>query len=247
MTTRLPAIVLTAVALTLALAGPATSQGNRTTLAAATTKGSFLTPLPSRFFMSPEDPRVPRVCRQTSNLIKCPLFLSYGGRADDLPTIDPAFTSNLPHVRVTMVAQRMENQIVASGGVDLGVDYAWPWVTSSSSTAADVESDPAGYILPKPGEVWIDEGIWLIRLYDALVFNACETFSGFPIDHTSSILKSDGSELGVFHGVDNSTVDELGYYNFQYTIRVEGDGGRISDFHFSGKVRVICSGLNDVP
>jgi hypothetical protein len=175
------------------------------------------------------------------------LFLAYGGKADDLPTIDPAFKADLPHVRVTMVAQRIENEIVANGGVDLGI-YSWPWVSSTSGSAADVETDPTGFILPKPGEPpWVDENVYLLRLYDALVFNACDTFSGFPVDHTSTILASDGSELGVFHGVDNSTLDELGFYTFQYTIRVEGAGGRVSDFHFSGKVSVTCSGLNAVP
>jgi hypothetical protein len=241
--TRL-AIASTAVALTLSLAKPAIGQGIRTTLAAETTTGAFLTPLPSRFLMSPEDPRVPRVCRRTSSPIKCPSFLAYGGAADDLPTIDAAFKADLPHVRVTFVVQRVENEIVANGGVNLGV-YSWPWVSSTSSSAASVETDFTGYVLPKPDDVW-DDGLYF-RVYDALVFNACETFSVFPVDHTASILKSDGSEIAGFHGVDNTTLDELGFYSFQYTVRVEGDGGRVSDFHFAGEVSVTCSGLDALP
>jgi hypothetical protein len=77
---------------------------------------------------------------------------------------------------------RRDSHTAANGGVDLGV-YSWPWVSSTSSGAASVETDFTDYV----------------------------------------------------HGIDNTTLDELGIYSFQYTVRVEGDAARVSDFHFAGK------------
>jgi hypothetical protein len=240
------AIAMTVAAITLAWATPATSQTTTPTLAATTAKTPFLTPLPWRFLMSPDDPRRPRICRQSTSVIKCPDFLAYGGKAGELPTIDPAFKADLPHVRVTFLVHRVHNEVIANGGLDLG-NFAWPWTWSTSGSAANIETDGSGYVLPTPGQIWIENDTYLIRLYDALVFNACDSFSGFPVDHTTEVHNPDGSVIGLFHGVDNTTLDELGFYNFQFTVHAEGDGGRVSDFHFSGKVSVTCSGLIALP
>ena len=83
-------------------------------------------------------------------------------------------------------------------------------------------------------------------IYDALVLDACESFSPFPVTHDATIEES-GNEIGAFHGVDNSTLDHTGYYNFSYKARATGENGKVSDFLFSGKVSVTCSGLNSLP
>jgi hypothetical protein len=239
-------IAITVVAITLAWATPATSQTTTPTLTATTAPAPFLTPLPWRFLMSPDDPRRPRICRQSTSTIQCPDFVAHSGAAGGIPTIDPAVKADLPHVRVTFLVHRIHNQVIANGGLDLGA-FAWPWTWTTSGSAANVESDGGGYILPTPGQIWTENNTFLIRLYDALVFNACDSFMGFPVDHTTDVHNPDGSVIGVFHGVDNTTLDDLGFYDFQFTVRAEGDRGRVSDFHFSGKVSVTCSGLNALP
>jgi hypothetical protein len=245
--TRLVAIAATGIGLVFTSAMPARSQSVQPTLPATTSPTPFIAPIPWRFLMAPDDPRIPRVCRQSTSTIKCPSFLAYGGAAGGgLPTIDPAFKADLPHARVTFLVHRVENEIVANEGVDLGI-FDWPWTWTGTGSAASVEFTDGAYILPTPGQVWVDNTSYLFRLYDALVFNACASFSGFPIEHTSSIHRSDGSVINDFHGVDNTTLDELGFYNFQFSVRVEGDRGRVSNFRFSGTVSVTCSGLNELP
>ena len=119
------------------------------------------------------------------------------------------------------------------------------WLTTSS--AASVEhGGPYGYTLPPPGVTWDGDDLYHTLIYDALVFNACESFSTFPVQHDASI-EDNGNEIGAFHGVDASTLDHTGYYNFSYTAQATGMNGKISNFHFSGKVNVTCSGLNALP
>jgi hypothetical protein len=78
------------------------------------------------------------------------------------------------------------------------------------------------------------------------VFNACDSFASFPVQH-DAVIENGGSEIGAFHGVDNTTLDHTGFYNFSYTVRATGAFGKVSDFRFSGKVNVTCSGLNALP
>ncbi len=235
------------VVLALAFARSATDQTTRGTLPTKEAASPFLTRLPTVFLIPPDDPRLPPWCREARTHSECPAFLAYGGAAGNpLPTIDPPLKADLPHVRVTFVVQRISNDIVANGGLDLGIS-PWPWVWQTSSSAASVETAGSSFILPKPGEPpWTDENVYLIRLYDALVFNACQAFTGFPVDHRTSI-REDGVEIAAFHGVDASTLDATGFYNFQFTVRAGDAEGRISDFHFSGKVSVTCSGLTSLP
>ena len=83
-------------------------------------------------------------------------------------------------------------------------------------------------------------------IYDALVFNACESFAAFPVDHDASI-EDNGSEIGAFHGIDNSTLDHTGFYNFSYTGSSDGHEREGLELPLLGKVNVTCSGLNALP
>ena len=105
---------------------------------------------------------------------------------------------------------------------------------------------PYGYPLPGPGVTWDEDDLYHTLIYDALVLNACENFPLFPVEH-DALIEDSGDEIGAFHGSDNSTLDPTGYYNFSYTARATGVNGKVSDFHFSGKVNVTCSGLNALP
>jgi hypothetical protein len=230
-----------AVALSAIAAGPASSQTSQTALQTRTPTVKFLAPLPARFVVTPADSKF---CPQGH---RCPPVLVYGGAAGGgaLPTIEPSIKANLPNVRVSFVLQEISNHIVANGGVN-GDPYALvEWVTSSSAASLE-HGGPYGYVLPPPGVTWDEDDLYHTLIYDALVFNACDSFSPFPVDHEASI-ENNGSEIGEFHGVDNSTLDHTGYYNFSYTARATGMNGRVSDFHFSGKVNVTCTGLNSLP
>ncbi|MFH0343757.1 MAG: hypothetical protein ACHBNF_16910 [Chromatiales bacterium] len=132
----------------------------------------------------------------------------------------------------------------------MGADYQVQWFTSG--TEADVETDsPAfGFVWPLPGPGGTENlGGDGVIIYDALVFNACGSFSSYPVKHSSHIgdpTDTGLGESGSFVGHDDSTIDSTGFYNLNYTVRA-GGSNPASDFHFSGKVSVTCSGLNALP
>jgi hypothetical protein len=239
-------VLSVALALTAVLAG--TSAGQTTQSVQTAPPRAFLTPLPSRFVIPPGDPRQPKFCRELQPPHRCPPVLVYGGDDGGLPTIDPALKADLPNVRVTMVVQGIVNEVVANGGVDPDQDILLWWATINTGTVPVfplVESGTAATALPEPGETAY-EGDNLV-MYDAIVYGACESLSAFRIDHTASIKEGGafGVELGAFHGVDNSTLDSTGFYNFRYTVRAKVDSG-VSDFHVFGKVNLTCSGANSL-
>ena len=152
---------------------------------------------------------------------------------------------NLPNVRVSFVLQEISHRIVANGGVngDPGTFVEW---STTSAAASEEHGGPYGYPLPGPGVTWDGDDLYHTIIYDALVLNACENFPVFPVEH-DALIENNGSEIGAFHGSDNSTLDHTGYYNFSYKARATGVNGKVSDFLFSGKVNVTCSGLNSLP
>ena len=230
-----------ALALAALAAGTVSTQTPSGSLPALATRTAFLTPLPGRFLAPPPDSPF---CRQLSNR-PCPPVLVYGGAAGGaLPTIDPAFKAYLPNIRVSFVLQQITNKIVAGGGVSGDPASFVEWSTTGS--AASVENGgPYFYPLPGPGTTWDTDDLYHTVLYDALVFNACDSFAPFPVSH-DALIENGGSEIGAFHGVDNTTLDHTGFYNFSYTARATA-GAKVSDFRFSGKVNVTCSGLNALP
>lgn len=225
-----------AVVATTFAAGIASSQ---------TTSPSFLTRLPARF-VAPAP--TTGFCGQLALAgRRCPPVLVYSGRSYGglLPTIDPALKADLPHVRVSMVLQEIANVIVAGGGVAIaGLNPHVEWTTTGSAASVE-QGGPYGYTLPGPGVTWNDFGPHNI-LYDALQFNTCDSFGAFPIQH-DAVIENSGVSIGAFNGVDNTTVNHTGFYNFRYTVRARDARGGVSDFRFSGKVNATCSGLVALP
>jgi hypothetical protein len=199
-------------------------------------RGAFLTPLPSPAVV----PQTSPFCRALPGR-RCPPILTYGREAGGAPpTLEPVIKADLPHVRVSFVVQEIFHQVIANGGVNTGPTVTW----ETDGSAASIElGGPYDLWLPAPNGT-DNEHAWLI--YDALVFDACESFPTFPVVHDATI-EQNGASLGAFHGVDNTTLDHTGYYNFNYTVRATGMNGRVSDFHFSGRVNVTCSGLVTLP
>jgi hypothetical protein len=230
-----------AVALAAMAAGTASSQTSQGSFEAGTIKTRFLTPLPARFVMPPPDSTFCRELRGS----RCPPVLVYGGAAGNhLPTIEPVLKADLPNVRVSFVLQEIANKPVANGGVnDPHTFVEW---TTTGPAAWEENGGPYAHPLPPPNGIWDEDDLLYSIIYDALVFNACESFPVFPVVHDVSI-ELEGSEIGAFNGVDNTTLDHTGFYNFSYTVRATGMNGRVSDFRFSGKVNVTCSGLNALP
>jgi len=227
-----------AAALTAIAAGTASSQTSPTTPPPGTAQVAFLAPLPARFVAPPP---TSRFCREGSGH-RCPPVLVYGGAGGGgVPTIEGAFKANLPNVRVSFVVQEISNTPVANGGIN-GDPFSFvEW--STTSPAASVENGgPYDHPLPPPGMTWNGDDL----IYDALVFNACDTFASYPVTH-DALIQNGASQIGAFHGVDNSTLDHTGFYNFSYTAQATGPNGKVSNFRFSGKVNVVCSGLNALP
>jgi len=208
------------------------SMAGQTTTAAQmeASRVPFLTPIPSRFVIPSDDPRQPSYCRRLQAPLRCPPLLVFGGAPTRLPTIDPALTSHLPHLRVTMEIEDVSSENVSDGGVQLAPVY--PWRASTSSLTASVESGgPYAGDMPGAGTV----------IYDALVFNACESLSSFHIRHETVVWSLVG-RAGAFRGEDDSTLNATGYYNFRFTVRVDARPySGVEDFHFSGIVSVLCS------
>jgi hypothetical protein len=162
-----------AVALTAMAAGAASSQTSPR-LSATPPAVTFLSPLPSRFVV-PSTTATP--CREQPGR-KCPPILVYGGKAGNaLPTIDPGFKANLPHVRVSFVLQEISNKVVTNGGISDSLTFV-EWLTTS--LAASVEKGgPYGYPLPPAGKTWDEDDLYHTLIYDALVFNAAEASRRF--------------------------------------------------------------------
>jgi hypothetical protein len=228
----------------VALLALSTTAIGQTSSAAAPSRTAtpFLAALPPRLVVAPTSSPF---CRPGQGH-RCPLVLVHGGAAGPgLPTIDPAFKLDLPNVRVTFVLQSIANTAVTNGGVVPDADTFVRWTTTGAA-AAQEHGGPFGYTVPPPGATWDGDDIYHTIIYDALVLNACESFAPFPVDH-EAVIDDGGNELGTFHGVDNTTLDHTGFYNFSYKVRATGVNGRVSDFKFAGKVNVTCSGINSLP
>jgi hypothetical protein len=234
--------ILSAVAATAAVMAMAMDTASSQTLQPGTATARFVTPISSRLIVTPTDSQL---CRELQGR-RCPPVLVYGGAAGPaLPTIEPVIKANLPNVRVSFVLQAIANKVVANGGVSGDPDAFVEW--STTSPAASMEhGGPYGYPLPPPGVTWDGDDLYHAVLYDALVLNACDAFPVFPVTH-DAVIQQDGADIGAFHGVDNSTLNHTGYYNFSYKARATGEAGKVSDFQFSGKINVTCSGLNALP
>ncbi len=251
----LPILTAAVIAASPAMAASSHDQSSAALGLKATERHSdFLSPLQPRFVLSKAHPLYPNLCAQLPGKRRCPVITTPGGVVgggvihDDLP-----LTSHLPNVRVTMYIQSISNQAIDNGGVKGHMADALQLVTwETDGPESDVQKGgPYAWSLPAPGETFetaggAHAGPLGLRVYDALVYNACDNLTSFDMEHDATIDEG-GTELGAFSGTDSSTIGSTGYYNAAYTVRAtDGDGG-VSDFRFEGKVNVICSGLNALP
>jgi hypothetical protein len=210
---------------------------------AQSTSGSFISPVRPPVLVAPSDPRYPDVdCRRRYGLL-CPTLLVFAGRGG-LPAIPPAVQADVPHLHVSFILREIRNQAVANGGLTLDqmfLEWAWdsPLPSVDQSNGRTVAPPPA------PGDTLLFPSYSTI--YGQTFLNACAGFTTFPIELTAKMVVStpifpipdDADLLGSFHGVDHSTIDHTGFYEFAYTVRAEHEGS-ISDYHFWGTVSVTC-------
>jgi hypothetical protein len=236
-------LMLSTIVVVTAIAAGAASSGASSEPALQTgAPTSFLTPLPARLVFTPT---TSPYCRNLPGT-RCPPALIYTGPGGPaVPTIEPVIKADLPNVRVSFVLQEISNTVVDGGGINPGTNTFVKWLTTSP-TASQQNGGPYGYTLPPPGGVWSGDEIYHSILYDALVLDACEAFPPvFVVDHDAAIERG-GVQLGAFNGFDNTTITHTGFYTFSYKVRAT-ENGKVSDFRFSGKVNVACSGLNSLP
>lgn len=218
----------------------------------------FLKPLNPRLVLPGNDPLLPRFCarsaRDTRRGVRCPPIVSNGGvGGGGIPQLELPLTARLPNVRVSFFIQEISNEVVANGGVETEHDdddlELVTWLTTGSEADAE-NGGPYGWSLPGPGQTYDNfgphGGPFGLMIYDALVFGACGSLTSFDVQHEATITES-GDDIGSFVGVDNTTINSTGYYNLNYAVRATDSDGGVSDFHFSGKANVICSGLNALP
>ena len=235
-------VLAVAAVLTTALASVAFGQTSSTVV---TNEGrTFLTPLPSRFVIQPGESGYPRdLCRGLSNA-RCPAVLAFGGAGGGLPTIDPAFTAHVPNVRVSFALHRIVNEVVEDPGA--GVHEGLFLFMKTYGSAASVERYSWSFnVTTAPNDTTNFAEPPLI--YDALVFGACESLASFPITHEANIGPGNGTYIGSFYGVDDTTLNSTGFYTFNYSIPAQSTVAGASIYHLSGTVSVTCSGLNALP
>ena len=217
-------------------------------LAARTPDKGFLTTIAPRLVLKPSDSPRLTFCQLLPDGSRCPVRIANGRDEGAFPGIVDDFSPGLlPHVRVSVYVQSISNDAVSNGGVMIPVGSLKfiNWETTGSS--ADVELvGPYGWSIPDPGQTYDQFGPHSsasgLRIYDALVYNTCGSFTSFPVKHHSWVTES-GADIGGFNGSDNTTLDSTGYYNMKYSYQVMDSVGATSDITVEGKVSVICSGL----
>lgn len=167
-----------------------------------------------RFILPADDPSQRNFCTRENSHVQCPPIITSGGiTGGGIPTIEPVFKANLPHVRVSFIIQEISNQVIANGGVETGTADILKlihWTTTGAD--ADVENGgPYTWSPPAPGQT--DDSVGHLggpsglMIYDALVFNACGNLSSFPVEHESTATVS--TVIGSFSDIDNSTTRQL--------------------------------------
>jgi hypothetical protein len=197
----------------------------------------FLSPIALRLTMPENDPRRPQMFRELRGEAAYPKILIHGGQSS-IPMIEPALTTQVPNVRISFVLQSISHAAIEGGGVPGVSADSGPFITLATQSPATNIQQPEGtinWVLPPAG----DTSVFPLVIYDALVPGACANFASFPVTHSATVTLN-GNPLGLFEGTDNSTLASTGFYNLHYTIVAE-DGPRVSHFHFSGKVNVVCS------
>lgn len=195
------------------------------------------------------DERFTQIFRRAPNQLKVARPIGGGGAGGGAmwPT-DKEAGHVAPNLRLLLVLLEMEHNVVSGGGVPQS------WIFwSGDSNVADVQTQPdLSLPLPGPGQSW-SIGLGSV-IYEGINLDACGGGGGvsFPVSLESWVVEEEnnngintatGDEIGRNTVMDNSTVDTLGTYVFNYTIRANGSNDGVSDFTLRGEVRVQC--VND--
>lgn len=209
----------------------------------------IITPIDSRLTLPATDPRRQRGCRSMPSEHCAPQLLWGGNGNGGLPTVDPVFQGDVPHVLVSFVLQKIE---VTGSAPFEPHQIDWPLIWDTHSPAASQENSHAGYWIEGAEE--LDENGYFhnpLLIYSALILDACDSFSSFPVTHETHVEHSELQDH-LFSATDNTTLDATGFYTFDYTFRVETNypirvPNYYSDVHLSGKVNVTCTSLAELP
>lgn len=224
-------------------AGSALAAGKSLTYSAP---AGFLEPLTFRALLPARSD--PNTCeRIVGDHRSCARTLTYGGNsAGGLPTFDPPIAPSLPNARVSFVVHGITLTQIKGNAKTIVLKFL------TSSPVADVEDDDNHVILDlADGETLGTSGL---LVYDAIVFGGCVTFPGFPVTHevTAADLPPLLEYTGGFHGIDEKTLDALGFYNMKYTLTVTTFNNfvdhvtGVAKYDVSGKVSVQCTGANSL-
>ncbi len=183
-----------------------------------------------------------RVSRNSG--LRCPESIHGGvssghGGPDEL-------SAGLPHLRLNIILQEMQNIPVSGGGIDTLGAFQEPWATwKFSSTAADqsipgLMEDGFGLPVPPPAETWPVGNA--NGLFQGIIHNGCVgTPATFDVSLNSTVYRPSNSDI--MGEVDLSDeVHGWGDYVFKYTIRAEDQDGNASNFVFSGIADAFCTG-----
>ncbi len=201
---------------------------------------AFITPLDLGLAVPDDDPLRRAACRGVPP-DECPQMLTSGGNGlGKLPTLDPVLIGDpAPHVRVTFVLQRLYPWHTDVHSVTIE-DLRW----KTHSSVADQEIGEFG--INEIDEQIVDANGYFFTppiIYDALILNACDDFSSFPVSHEADFDPVSAIAMP-FIGFDDSTIDSTGFYQFNYEIPVDGDEmgpPYETGLHMSGKISVTCT------
>jgi len=237
--------LLTLLLMTLALTLSAVQADSSTPPGDPDQHSPFIFPLslPALVERSDASPLASRLCDFVARSFRCPESAIDNGVISGHSSIDDITTESSPHLHVSFVVQEMENELVSGEGANLNNWAGWE---TTSPIASVEEGGPYGLPAPNPGEVWAvpDNN----QIYEAIVLNGCGSTPNYPVEFSSWInemedIVSPTVLIGQFDAVDNNTLQSVGFWNFNYTIRANGKNG-VSDFHVSGVVCITCTHMD---
>lgn len=174
-----------------------------------------------------------------------------------------------PNVLVTLYVREIFNEGIANGGFDPEdpEDIGNKWIRwDTISPEADVQSEYGSeLVIPNPGTTTdytnFYNPVYGIGIYQALIYDACETLNSFDLTHTVRISDHlDDADWGYYEATDTDTIDDTGFYNMSYTVvatededgdkLMDASGGEdnagVSNIHVTGTVNVTCTAENSL-
>jgi len=193
------------------------------------------------FVIDSRDQRQPNGCLSLKDGRKCAPIIK-NPSASYFPLLEPAFTAKMPNnLHVVFSVDEIVHDDIANGGVGSGYGTEATVGWENTIVGADDVPNPGTQSQPLPGPGETDNTMY--GVYNGLFLDGCANFQTLDITHIVTV--STDVEVGNFTGHDNSTIDSTGFYTFSYTINAV-DGDKESNFHFKGKISVLCTASNSL-